>query len=179
MTTEHKAYAFAYQLFSTELEPILEAALACGDCRELIDFIERERLNLTDPYEGERLPRDWEQLLEFKDAHQYGDFALTKYYSVTHDIGLGPFWEKPEGELTAAGMNAAEIILGSPAGPRQNRFDPGKIGSYFRSEQRVTQHLTELQAALQSGRLRRTQVSQLERMLSAAMSARRGLYVTF
>jgi hypothetical protein len=75
VSTEHKAYAFAYKPFSTELKPVLEAALASGNCRELIDFIERERSNLTDPYEGEPLGDDWEQLMEFKDAHQYGDFA--------------------------------------------------------------------------------------------------------
>ena len=53
-------------------------ALRSGDCGQLVEFIELERAELTDPYEGEPLPPDWEQLLEQKDTHQYGDFALTK-----------------------------------------------------------------------------------------------------
>ena len=117
--------------------------------------------------------------MEFKDAHQYGDFALTRYYSVTHDIGLGPSWAKIEAELTAAGMKGAELVLGFPVGPRQNLFDPGKMGSYLRSEQLVARHLTELQAAVQNGQVPRADVLQLERMLSAAASAGRGLYITF
>jgi len=179
MSPEQKAYTFAYKPFSTELEPILEAALASGNCQELIDFIQRQRSSLTDPYEGEPLGEDWEQLMEFKDAHQYGDFALTRYYSVTHDIGLGPSWAKIEAELTAAGMKGAELVLGFPVGPRQNLFDPGKMGSYLRSEQLVARHLTELQAAVQNGQVPRADVLQLERMLSAAASAGRGLYITF
>lgn len=179
MSPEQKAYTFAYKPFSTELEPILEAALASGNCQELIDFIQRQRSSLTDPYEGEPLGEDWEQLMEFKDAHQYGDFALTRYYSVAHDIGLGPSWAKIEAELTAAGMKGAELVLGFPVGPRQNLFDPGKMGSYLRSEQLVARHLTELQAAVQNGQVPRAEVLQLESMLSAAASAGRGLYITF
>ena len=117
--------------------------------------------------------------MEFQNAHQYGDFALTRYYSVAHDIGLGPSWAKIADRITAAGMSGAERALGFPIGPRQNRFDPGKMGSYFRSEQLVSQHLTELQAAVRSGRVPGAEVLQLERMLSAAVSAERGLYVTF
>ena len=73
---EHKAFIFDYGQFERELLPVLHDALASGECRALISFIRRNIDSLTDPSEGEPLTDDWEGMIEMKDAHQYGDFAL-------------------------------------------------------------------------------------------------------
>jgi len=74
---EHKAYTFDFASFDVELRPILEKVLRTGELDSLIDFIVRHLENLSDPYEGEPLNENWEQLIESRDPHQYGDFALT------------------------------------------------------------------------------------------------------
>jgi hypothetical protein len=175
----HKAFTFHFEPFSRELEPILERALKTGDCQDVVSFIELARPNLTDPYEGRPLPVDWQNLLEDKDAHQYGDFALTKYYSVLGDIGLGVKWEQAQRELVAAGENGAEIVLGMPIGPPGNRFDPGKYGSFFQSEQLIKKNLSRVALAVGKEPRLADALRQLHRMLSIAESAGLGLYLTF
>jgi hypothetical protein len=179
MNIQHKAFAFHFEPFSRELEPILVHALKTGDCQEVVSFIELARPNLTDPYEGEPLPVGWQKLLEQKDAHQYGDFALTKYYSVLQDIGLGSNWEQAERELVAAGENGAEIVLGIPIGPPGNPFDPGKYGSYFQSEQLVKKNLARVALAVGKHHQLADVLRQLHKMLSIADIAGLGLYLTF
>src|SRR5947209_5298245 len=128
---EHKAFVLDYQSFCRELRPLLEAALAGGDCRGLVYFINENFVLLRDPYEGKPLPTRWEAILEFKDAHQYGDIALTKYYDPAADIGLGGAWECIQMMIAAAGNSDESPVLGTPIGPQTSPFDPGKMGSYF------------------------------------------------
>src|SRR5256885_898845 len=77
---EHKAFLFAYDSFNAELRPVLEHALRSRDYGPLVSFISDNLADLRDPYEGRPLGADWEAMIETHDAHQYGDFSLTKYY---------------------------------------------------------------------------------------------------
>jgi hypothetical protein len=175
---EHKAFLFNYQSFDRELRAVLEDALRSGDHGSLVSFINAHLVDLRDPYEGEPLGANWEALIETQDPHQFGDFALTKYYNPTADIGVAAAWENLQ-ELIAKNdpLLAESPILGSTIGPKDNAFDPGKMGSYFQSAQQVRQSQSyllnlakEKPAEVLSGALA---------MLQEAADAGTGLYVTF
>jgi hypothetical protein len=174
---EHKAFLFNYDSFQRELRPILEDALLTGDCGALVSFINANLGDLRDPYEGEPLGTDWESLIETQDAHQYGDFALTKYYDPTADIGLGAAWEIVQ-ELIANDPTLTESpILGSTVGPKDDPFDPGKMGSYFQSANQVRDHHRYL--LNRAKKERSDELSRAIQMLEEAAKAETGLYVTF
>jgi hypothetical protein len=174
---EHKAFLFDYDSFDRELRVILEDALRSGDHSKLVSFINAHMGDLRDPYEGEPLDANWEAMIEMQDPHQYGDFALTKYYNPTADIGLGAAWHNLQ-ELIANDPTLVESpILGSTIGPQDNPFDPGKMGSYFQSAQQVRQNLRYL-----LNLAKKWQTEDLKRaiqMLDQAVGAETGLYVTF
>lgn len=175
MSMEHRAFAFDHDRFAAELAPILDEALATGDVRQLVHFIESNRARLTDPYEGEPLGEDWRSMLETEDAHQLGDFALTAYYSPRENIGLGYDWDSARQTLREASLDADAIVLGTPFGAEGNRFDPGKMGSYFQSPADVARNH---EAVGDLGSEDAT-LSAVRRMLETADRSQAGLYVTF
>jgi len=174
---EHKAFLFDSDRFERELRPALEAALSAGDCAPLVSFIRDNLDALADPYEGERLAPDWESLVEMKDAHTYGDFALTKYYDPAADIGLGAAWEGLQ-ELIANGPDVvASPILGATIGPEDSPFDPGRMGAYVQSASQAAanyRRLLDLAREVPSD-----VVADAVSMLEQAVRAAKGLYVTF
>src|SRR5437762_1246641 len=97
---EHKAFPFDYWSFDKELRPLVERSLATGESELLRSFIALHWRTLKDPYEGRPLSLQWEEILETRDPHQYGDHALTKYYDPTNDIGLGPLWDEVQKAIT-------------------------------------------------------------------------------
>jgi hypothetical protein len=169
---EHKAFTFRYSECERELLPLLQGALVSSDPQPLVAFIEAARASLRDPYEGEPLGDDWQDLLETKDVHQYGDFALTKYYDPTADIGLGRAWEEIQRVLESE-LGGSSAILGRPVGTTGAVFDPGKMGSYFQSETDVRRNLAAIESANES-RLEPVAV-----LLRRALYQGAGLYVTF
>lgn len=172
---EHKAYLFDYARWERELLPILQVALKSGDCGMLVAFIHQNAGSLTDPYEGEPLDDDWEAMLESKDPHQCGDFALTKYYRPDSDIGLGLDWQAVH-DLGPSDRGTSPI-LGSIVGPNDSPFDPGKMGSYFQDPQEVVENLAFLRQLCE-----RRRFNELDRaivLLQSAVDLPCGLYVTF
>jgi hypothetical protein len=174
---EHKAFLFDYDSFERELRPILADALRSGDNGALVSFINTNLSELRDPYEGEPLSVDWEAMIETLDPHQYGDFALTKYYNPVSDIGLGAAWDLLQ-ELIATDLSLTESpILGSIIGAKDDPFDPGKMGSYFQSAQQVRHNQRYL---LNLAKEERSEVlNRAIKMLETAADASTGLYVTF
>ncbi|MBD2740414.1 hypothetical protein [Coleofasciculus sp. FACHB-1120] len=135
MSMEHKAFVFDYDSFIYELSNILRNALLTNNNEKLVSFIKQNINSLKDPYEGEALNTSWETMVEPKDPHQYGDFALMKFYDPQDDIGLGAMWEWENIQKIfkkECGKNS--VILGTPFGSKDNYFDPGKMGSYFQSK---------------------------------------------
>ncbi len=65
---EHRAFLFQFDQFERELLPILQAALAAGDCTDLVAFIRQNIGELADPYEGRPLGEDWEKMIESPDC---------------------------------------------------------------------------------------------------------------
>jgi hypothetical protein len=171
---EHKAFVFDYESFEPELRPTLERALASRDVSDLVSFVNEHLDFLTDPYEGEALDENWQRLVSPKDVHQYGDFALTKYYDPRADIGLGVDWERVE-EVLPAGLQRSPI-LGHTIGPEGALFDPGKMGAYFQSAQEVHES-RKLLEGIEGCRI--PAVLRAVEMLRCAVEAGRGLYVTF
>jgi hypothetical protein len=175
--TEHKAFVFDFERFSRELQPIIERGLLSGDCSDTIAFIHDNLGLLKDPYEGEPLGSDWESMIETRDVHQYGDFALTKYYDPSADIGLGGSWMEAQDLIARESTFLVSPILGAVLGPESNPFDPGKMGSYFQSYDRLhksIEQLTALRNAVAS-----SVVAPALQMLNRAADAKAGLYVTF
>lgn len=136
---QHKAFAFDWNAFQRQLHPILHQALCSGSVAELAAFIEHHRHSLTDPYEGQPLPDDWSSLMESRDVHDHGDFALTLYYSPTADNGIGDSWLELSDD-----SSVANALLGAPFGPTDKLFDPGRMGSYFQTPDAVSSSLRVL-----------------------------------
>lgn len=178
MTMLHRAYAFAHAAFIAELAPVLEAALSSGDGAGLQRFIDQNLEALTDPYEGEPLPKDWRESLESGDPQELGDFALTKYYDGDLDMGLDLDWLAVKDELTNAG-EGEQLLLGTPFGPASRRFDPGRQGSYFQSEADVARAHATVQRLVEENPERAEALAPLVGLLSQAARQRQGLYVTF
>src|SRR5262245_50929549 len=80
MSMGHKAFVVDYEAFADQLSDILKTALVTNNDDDLVHFIEANISSLKDPYEGDPLDSSWEDLVETKDAHSYGDIALTKFY---------------------------------------------------------------------------------------------------
>jgi hypothetical protein len=167
---EHKAFAFDWSRFEFDLYPVLVDALTADDPAGLVAFIDRHRAELTDPYEGTPLPADWRDMLQSRDAHEYGDYALTRYYDPTDCWGVGYEWSRLSDELPGPAANA---LLGLTGGPPENMFDPGRYGSYFRNPWQVEEACTLLEPHS------RPELSRYLSLLKRCVSDRRGAYITF
>jgi hypothetical protein len=179
MSMEHKAYRFDHEGFVAELAPILYRALDTGDVAPLVTFVESNVDRLTDPYEGQPLRPGWQDAIATKDAHRYGDFALTAYYRAADDIGLVNLWRAVlEDTANEVRGNADELVLGTPFGPAHNRFDPGRMGSFFRSAAQVRADLAAVEATV-AIRVHSETIDDLAALLRKAAEAGSGLYVTF
>jgi hypothetical protein len=179
MSIEHKAFIFEYEKFSSELKETLEDALSSGSHSALRAFIVREKKQLKDPYEGEPLGEDWEEMIGEADPEQYGDICLTKYYEPSIDIGLGDDWEQVESELKNLGLNSGCVLFGLPIQGGSRNFDPGKIGSYFQSPKEVDANLALILKYVSKSKDLKIIFNGLIEMLGAANSKNLGLYVTF
>jgi hypothetical protein len=179
MAMEHRAFIFDFESFTEELSRILETALETGEVDALIDFIQVNLDSLKDPYEGEPLDSSWQTMMEYKDAHQYGDFALTKFYDPQSNIGLGYEWEAIQNLLNSQLNGGGNMVLGRAFGPTNNYFDPGKIGSYFQTPDQVEDNLQKLNELVKQKPQMSSQLSQLMKMLNTAAKAGKGLYITF
>ena len=179
MPMSHKAYAFNWRAFERdELPGLLSGALETGDTAGLLAYVERNRQALKDPYQGEPLAESWKDLLENQDIHEYGDFALTRFYDLKADNGLGYCWNEIDDTLPEEDRG---VLLGSPFGPRHNRFDPGRYGSYFQTPRQVAESLARVRGFdlpwlddQDRGFLRR-----FVGLLEESVVAGQGLYVTF
>lgn len=180
MSLEHKAFIFDSDKFCEELKPLLESCLASGDVDQVREFVIINNSSLKDPYEGKPLEYDWEDMIEDKDVHQYGDFALTKYYTPSLDMGLGYDWEDVQKIFSGVSGLRYSPVLGEPLGTESEYFDPGKSGSYFQSYNQAIESLkiaNKLDSSI-SGDLREL-FKEYKDLLERAVSERKGLYITF
>jgi hypothetical protein len=141
MSMSHKAYAFDWRRFEFELRPLLEGALVADNTGQLETFIDEHREVLADPYEGEPLSNDWRTALENRDVHEYGDYALTRFYDPADDCGIGEAWVRISERLSGRAANA---LLGCSVGAPKLVFDPGQQGSYFQTPAQVPESLAIL-----------------------------------
>jgi hypothetical protein len=175
----HKAFAFDWLAFeASDLYGIVLQALASGGIEELTAYIEAHRSELKDPYEGDPLPEDWQDLLESRDVHELTDFALTQFYDPAEDGGLWYQWRAIQERLPEADQ---EVLLGTALESEGNCFDAGRLGSYFQTPSEVQDSLN---------RLRQFQLPDLDddcqesldrfqELLEECVEADSGLYVTF
>lgn len=185
MSSEHKAYVFDFQLFKEELSSILNQALLDKDASGLIGFIDSNIADLINPYTEEAMSGDWQSYLEIGDIDEYGDFAITKYYDLEDDIGLGYNWLDIQNILvknlrTLEGESERQKspILGNAFGPENKEFDPGKLGSYFQSRLDVSKNINIVNSLLDLGN-NIHELSLVRDILLQAHGSQRGLYVTF
>lgn len=174
MTMEHRAFVFDYQAFETELKEPLVEALSTGSTKWLAQFIETNRKQLTDPYEGKPLSPKWHSLMESGDVQEYGDFALTRYYDPQDDIGFGAAWSTVEEQLSEY-LGDASLVLGHAEGPASCLFDPGRSGSYFQSPEEVARNLRTLRELHEE--LGHRVAEPIRKVLEAGKGT--GLYIAF
>ncbi len=167
---EHKAFAFNWNSFEQELFPTLVKALETGEVQEIINFIEKNRQHLTDPYEGQPLDDGWQSTLSNRDVHEYGDYALTKYYAPDEAAGVGDAWIDLSDELPAT---ASRALLGETVGPKGNLFDPGRMGSYFQRPEQARVSLDVLT------NLNKPELADFCQLLSECVNKNLGVYITF
>jgi hypothetical protein len=170
MSMSHKAFVFDWEMFGRELAPLLAASLEDGDTVRLVEFGDRHRHFLRDPYKGERLGENWPGSLGVGGIQEVADFVLTRYYHPTEDGGLGEAWQEIDARLAAEQRLA---LLGQTFGSEESLFDPGKMGSYFQDCDTARKSLELLRRA------DRPELSGFLSLLEKAVSSAKGLYVTF
>jgi hypothetical protein len=179
MALEHKGFALDFKAFERKLGSVLHEALSTNDQAALLAFVGQNLRSLRDPNQGGLLKGDWRESLETVDVHQLGDIALTLFYDPLRDIGLGYEWQDVEDILDKEIGPEAAVLLGNQFGPKNKRFDPGKMGSFFQSPKLVLDNLKMLRSLVQ----RRPDLSTLldgpALMLRQALMDGSGLYVTF
>ena len=163
MSMEHKAFDFDWESFQTEFFPIICSALASGDKSPLLNFIELNHKEITDPYEGEALDEEWQTDIAVLPIQEVADFALTKYYSVVDEFGIGESWIELSDKLNQREVDA---LLGSSI----QGFDPGGYGSYFQSLSQLRKSIKDLTCV--EDPIVKQHVGDLSRVT-------KGLYVTF
>jgi hypothetical protein len=141
VSISHKAYAFDWRRFENDdLYEILLASLKSGDPAVVAEYVEVHRDEIKDPYEGQPIPPDWRATLSNRDVHEYGDFALTRFYDPADDQGIANSWsamELPEEDLAA--------LLGFPFGEPGREFDPGRLGAYFQTPEQAIESLRRIE----------------------------------
>jgi hypothetical protein len=179
MPMHHKAYAFDWRAFQRDdLPGLLLRALETGDPSGLAAYVERHRELLKDPDEGDPLGEGWKEWLGNRDVHEYGDYALTRFYDPNADGGLGYCWNEIDDALPGHGQLA---LLGSPFGPRHHRFDPGRYGSYFQTLRQVAESLTCVRGfdLTWLDEHDRGFLGRFIQLLEECVASGQGLYVTF
>ncbi|HZN68256.1 MAG TPA: hypothetical protein VFB66_23420 [Tepidisphaeraceae bacterium] len=179
MSMDHKAYAFDYDAFDAELRPVLEGSLRSGDVGPLLGFIREHFAELKDPYEGEPLEGNWQDLLTYEDPQEYGDFALTKYYEPSDNLGVGTDWTALEELLVGELEQGTDFTLGHTVGPPGNVFDPGRMGSYFMTAEEVESRHHSLQMLVAQKPERRPRLEGLVGMYEKLLRSGTGAYQTF
>ena len=179
MSFPHRAYLFDLNRFDAELRPALVEALRSNDPAPLRRFIERHLRELKDPYAGEPLGADWEELLETRDVQEYGDFALTLCYDPAADIGLGDRWPALAELLVREAPPGTDLTPGDTIGPPNRPFDPGGMGAYVLSNEGAADRLGMLRELSASRADLRPQLAPLVQMFAAIADSGRGAYVTF
>ena len=168
----HKAFVFAFDEFKYELEKPLFLALETGGLAGIFDFIYANLDLLKHPDDHDPIDETWQQKYMCEDAHQLGDIALTKFYNPEDDIGLDYSWVDVNKALSQV-PHKISPVLGVPFGPKNNQFDPGKMGSYFQDTVMIESSLK----SLESFRSLEHDFDALVEMLEAGRG--KGLYITF
>jgi hypothetical protein len=174
----HKAFAFDWHGFEQDqLHDLLAQALETNDTAALKAYIETNRHFLKDPCEGEPLDNNWLTMLENRDVHEFGDFALTRFYDPTDDFGIWDQWKDVDEILPD---NAKAATLGVSFCRNGNHFDPGRLGSYFQTPDQVRDTFALLaQFELPLDDYQQKSFARFKEGLKDCISSNLGLYVTF
>jgi hypothetical protein len=109
-------------------------------------------------------------MLGNRDVHEYGDFALTRFYNPATDLGVAEEWAEIDNLLSEADRLA---LLGFPLCSENNVFDPGRMGSYFQTPAQVSESLGIV------NNLETKTVASFKELLKACRQSDLGVYVTF
>lgn len=170
MSMDHKAFAFDWDAFESELLPVLTQALETSDTAALKAFIDEHRESLVDPVSEDLLAEDWQDTLVSGDVQELADLALTKYYEPTEDCGLGEWWDEINKSLAPA---AGAALLGTPLKGGAQVFDPGRMGAYFQSPTQTGASAKAL------GSVSMPDVEEYRDFLKGCAEDGMGVYVTF
>jgi len=166
MSFDHKAFAFDWQAFQSEMLPWFKQALEADDCKKFQAFVARNLDDCRNPYEGEPLEEDWEETVDVTDVQQLADYALTKFYEPSDSHGLSDAWMELDESL-------APEIKHALLGRAIEGFDPGRQGAYFLSPAEAKQSADLLQSVADR------EIREYARFLAQTAGEGRGVYVTF
>lgn len=174
----HEAFAFDWHGFEQdELHDLLAQALATNDTAALKVYIDANRQFLKDPNEGEPLENDWLTKLENRDVHEFGDYALTRFYDPADNFGIWDHWKDVDSGLPDF---AKAATLGVSFNRNSNHFNPGRLGSYFQTPNQVRDTLAllaQFELPLEDGQQK--SFARFKDGLKGCVSSNLGLYVTF
>ena len=159
MSMDHKAFAFDWDAFESELLPVLTQALETSDTAALKAFIDEHRESLVDPVSEELLAEDWQDTLVSGDVQELAE-----------DCGLGEWWDEISKSLAPA---AGASLLGSPLKGGSQVFDPGRMGAYFQSPAQAGASAKAL------GSVSMPDVEEYRDFLKGCAEDGMGVYVTF
>lgn len=177
MSMNHKAYVFKYNEFNIELLPVLVNSLRENNSEKLIHFINNNVDYLTNIYNYDSLNPDWASEFNQEDVQICGDIALTKYYDLSDDLGLGGEWDFIFDTLKNCGLDAQKLTLGSVIGDKE-KFDPGLMGSFFQSTEDILFNKEIIKNYSERNKYLDI-FTDLENIFNTAYSNKSGLYITF
>jgi hypothetical protein len=166
MSLDHNAFEFDWVEFSSDLLPVLEAAIRADSGAALTEFIRRNLDTCRNPYDGRSLDDSWEESLEAGDLQELADFALTKFYDPGNSQGLGFEWMDVSARLPAP---CRQALLGTALAG----FDPGRQGSFFQTPAEVVQSIERLAGQSDPA------LASFKMLLVSARRNQRGIYTTF
>ena len=146
MSMIHKAYCFDTKAFDNDLREIITKCVDGNNLSELRSFICDNVEFLSSPYSFDALDEDWQDELENGEIQELSDFALTRYYDVSDDIGLEESWNSLLESLKAIKMlnDYSYYVIGEEFSVGDFCLDPGGMGLGFVDVNEITNIKEEL-----------------------------------
>lgn len=130
MGMDHKAYLFDMEKYHMDIEGILDECCRSKSTLRAEAYISEHWMELSSPYNGEKLDRDWKKELSDNSFQEYCDILLTACYDYGRDIGLGYNWDGINEILKQMDFmdHTEECVLGNEIIFYDITIDPGAMG---------------------------------------------------
>lgn len=130
MGMDHKAYIFDTKKYHVDIEMILDMCCYEKSVTKAEIYINEHWKELTSPYTGERLNKEWKKSLYSGSLQEHFDILLTACYDCEKDIGLDYRWDGVTEVLKQLNFmdNIVVCVLGKRIIYHDTIVDPGAMG---------------------------------------------------